>query len=121
MVLSAVGTDDETDARENLASGLKAFDAHLLRTAGTTGGFFLGEDLSMAEVLTAPFILRRMATLPAIAGLDLREHCQKEGLSRLLQWMDAVAARPSLVDTTPPQEDLVESVRRMLKRIAESK
>eukprot|EP00959_Pyramimonas_sp_CCMP1952_P063490 1326984-Pyramimonas_sp.AAC.1 len=43
--------------------------------------------------------------------MDLREHCQTEGLSRLLQWMDAVAARPSLVDTTPPKDDLVENVR----------
>eukprot|EP00959_Pyramimonas_sp_CCMP1952_P194895 4075566-Pyramimonas_sp.AAC.2 len=43
-------------------------DAYLLRTAGTNGGFFLGEDFSMAEVLNGPFIVRRMATVPAITG-----------------------------------------------------
>jgi len=120
-IISATGDEQvETEARESLARGMKAMDSYLLRMS-SDGPFVLGGKFSMAEVMTGPFIVRRLATVPAIAGFDMREHCKKEGLLRLLQWMDAVTSRPSIKDTTPSADDLVASTRSMMARMKGSK
>mmetsp|Transcript_26646 Transcript_26646/g.44643 ORF Transcript_26646/g.44643 Transcript_26646/m.44643 type:complete len:120 (+) Transcript_26646:573-932(+) len=119
--MSAMGDEQaETEARESLARGMKAMDSYLLRIS-SDGPFVLGGKFSMAEVMTGPFIVRRLATVPAIAGFDMREHCKKEGLLRLLQWMDAVTSRPSIKDTTPSADDLVASTRSMMERMKGTK
>lgn len=121
----AEGVEKQEAAREELVRGLTALDAFLVRagtsdvSGDTEAGYFLGSQFSMAEVITGPFLLRRMATLPAIGDFDLKAECKKHKLARLEQWMSAVAARPSLASTIPSKEDLVQSTQRMMARMKE--
>eukprot|EP00854_Cymbomonas_tetramitiformis_P017963 gene17963-21394_t len=100
----------ERKAREELENGLRALDTFLLKNGSAQGGdYFLGGQFSMAEVMTGPFILRRMVTHAEFCDFDFREVCERHGLKelaygfvqRMLAWMEAVSQRPSLVETIP--------------------
>ena len=58
------------------------------------GPFFLGGTISLAEVVTAPFMLRILDTLPELRGLDVLALCDKWGCRRLGVWVKAIASRP---------------------------
>ncbi|KAK3284385.1 hypothetical protein CYMTET_7962 [Cymbomonas tetramitiformis] len=108
----------ERKAREELENGLRALDTFLLKNGSAQGGdYFLGGQFSMAEVMTGPFILRRMVTHAEFCDFDFREVCERHGLKRMLAWMEAVSQRPSLVETIPSDEELFDGTRSMMQML----
>lgn len=78
----------------------------------TSGPFLLGSDLfSAAECMAAPWVLRFYATLPYFRGLEIQDlvpaNCQ-----RVLQWLEAVKERKSVIETSCPEEDLISGTKR---------
>ena len=58
------------------------------------GPYFLGASISLAESVTAPYMLRIMDALPALRSVDVPSLCAKWGCKRLSSWVAAVAQRP---------------------------
>jgi glutathione S-transferase len=89
-----------------------------------SGPFLFGEQFTLAECNAAPFLQRCCTVLPAFTGGDDEkpvsplEICDELGLVRLKRWIEAVLARPSVVATGVPKEDMLKSTTRMLERIA---
>lgn len=110
--------NNDLKAREELENGLRALDTFLLKNGSAQGGdYFLGGQFSMAEVMTGPFILRRMVTHAEFCDFDFREVCERHGLKRMLAWMEAVSQRPSLVETIPSDEELFDGTRSMMQML----
>ena len=60
-------------------------------------GYFLGDNYSLAEALTAPFVVRMLANFPVHRGVDLLEHCDMMNMPRLKRWLVAVRDRESTI------------------------
>lgn len=69
-----------------------------------SGSFFLGEDFTLAETFTAPFIARSVMKLQALRGVSLEDIAADMDLQRFLRWIKAVTSRESVAKTTPSKE-----------------
>jgi len=54
----------------------------------------------------------------AIAFVDPLKICEEEGLLRLKTWIEATLARPSVKSIELPEEEMIQSATKMLKRFA---
>ncbi|CAB9522369.1 Glutathione [Seminavis robusta] len=115
---------------DKLEAALKTFQEGLVATNAflkhhSSGGpFLLGEQFTLAEVSVAPFVQRACIILPAFTSntnvvVNPRQICDELGLDHLKAWIEAVMARPSVIATGVPEEDLVKGTKRMLERFAE--
>lgn len=96
-------------AYDKLCAGMVAANACLLKHGSSAeGSFLLGKDFSLAECLSAPFVIRARTALKVHRGVDIQADAQAMRLERLAQWLDAVAARPSVASTTPSPDYLSE-------------
>jgi glutathione S-transferase len=124
----SVPRDEEGVERElhKLLGGLRAVELCLAKHGGGGGDghFFFGAQYSLAEALTAPFVVRMQAQLATHRGLDIGGGnaggkgegaaaatsalplCAALQLPRLQRWWAAVHARPSTVRTTPAPASL---------------
>jgi glutathione S-transferase len=117
---------------DTFKEGLVNVDNFLKSLGRKDGGPFLfGEQFTLAECNAAPFLQRCCTVLPAFTGGDDNndnnnngkpvcplEICDELGLVRLKGWIEAVLARPSVVATGVPKEDMLKSTTRMLERFA---
>ena len=94
----------DKDAATKIVNGLKNDIVPLLKEFN--GPYVLGEQFSMAEVLTHSFVLRLFAFAKAgWHGDDL--YSQLQGIHEVKEWHDSIAARES-VKKTWNEEDVVE-------------
>lgn len=119
VLKATAGSSEESEALEKLVAGLKSVDAFLREFGDDEGPFLLGSTFSLAEEACAPFAQRFFTVLPGIRP----EHnpialLEEHGLTRLLDWFEAVCTRPSCVETIPPADELVGGYRSMLERMA---
>lgn len=77
-----------------------------------TYGPFLCDDFSLAEVVAAPWVERMLEMLPHWRGLDLPLLLQQNGLERTRKWMLAIAARPSVTESSAGVEEMARASRR---------
>lgn len=91
----------------------------------TTGPFLFGNTFSLAECNAAPFVQRACIILPAFTGqgdhsikVNPLDICNDLDLVHLKRWMEAVLARPSVVMTGVPKEELLKGTTKMLERFA---
>ena len=54
----------------------------------------------MAEAVAAPWVQRMLCMLPYWRNMDILTMCERQGLLRTAAWFRAVAARPSVVETS---------------------
>ncbi|KAL1529167.1 hypothetical protein AB1Y20_000126 [Prymnesium parvum] len=119
LLRTTPGSAEEQEAVQALTRGMEAADAFLHRHGTGHGPFLAGEHFSLAEMATAPFALRFLAVLPGLRPeLKPMELLKERGLSRLGAWMQAVSERPSCTQSLPPTDELVESYRKLLARMA---
>ena len=110
------GSDEEANAVAKVRDGLRAMD-RFLADGGDDGPFVLGARFSTAEAATAPFSARLMLVLPAVRpALAPSSWLDEDGLTRVAEWVEAVTARQSVVDTLPPAAELAQSYERLLER-----
>jgi glutathione S-transferase len=120
ILKAAPGSDEEAQAIDQLKAGMRAADAYLRQVprAGEGGPFLLGKAFSLAEVATAPFVMRFAKVLPGLRpSIQPNELMAQEGLTRLSEWLDAVCARPSCTATIPDDETLTQNYSKMLERM----
>ena len=67
---------------------------------------FLCDDFSLAEVVAAPWVDRMLSMLPHWRALELLPFMQQCGLDRSVRWMKAVAARPSVTQSSAGAEEM---------------
>ena len=105
-VLTATSQRD-ADAREDaFADSLR--DLEDLLSANDDGPLLLGEAVSLAEVVAAPWVQRWGVTLPRFRRRDLeRDILAPRGLDRVAAWTRAVAARPAAVETAAPPSEMI--------------
>jgi glutathione S-transferase len=72
------------------------------------GPFFIGYNFTLAECLTAPFVVRMLANLPFHRSIDIFEDCRSLNLMKLFVWLEAVRDRESLALTSPSIASLSE-------------
>lgn len=119
-------------AVQEFKQGLINANTFLEKKGDSKGPFLFGEQFTLAECNTAPFIQRACNVLPAFTSegdagtgtsastvVDPIKICEEEGLSRLKKWITATLARPSVKSIELPEEDMIQSVSKMLKRFAE--
>jgi glutathione S-transferase len=87
---------------ENVYKGLETF----CKMASADGPFFLGEQISFADIMLAPFYDRFRFTLPAYRGVDLvpTDHEAHPWAARMSVWAKAIEATPSFQTTGSPKE-----------------
>ena len=76
-----------------MCAGLTALDV-ALQFSSPRGPFFLGDEPSLAEAVTAPALFRMAATLRGVRDLDLVGACEELHLNRVAAWITEVLARP---------------------------
>ena len=133
-ILRAKGDNEKFDsAVQEFKQGLINANTFLEKKGDPQGPFLFGEQFTLAECNTAPFIQRACNVLPAFTSerddagtgtsastvIDPIQICEEEGLSRLQKWITATLARPSVKSIELPEEDMIQSVSKMLKRFAE--
>ncbi|KAG7371137.1 glutathione S-transferase, C-terminal domain containing protein [Nitzschia inconspicua] len=114
---------------DKLDAALKTFKEGLVATNDflkhhNSAPFLFGEAFSLAECNAAPFVQRACIILPAFTSADdgnsitvnPLQICDELGLHNLKAWMNAVIARPSVLETGVPESALMESTKRMLGR-----
>jgi glutathione S-transferase len=103
------------DGRTKLGAGLTVLDTCLRMHGSEEGGaFFLGEQFSIADVSTVPFLQRIMVSMPVFRGIDIEELMIENELDRLRKWSEAVLKRPSAIETKPADDVLVDSLRKFV-------
>ena len=119
------GAEKAVEAFAQGLVGVDAFLKHYEQANNQRGPFVLGERFSRAECNAAPFVYRACVILPAFTGrdgasspVDPRKICDERGLVHLKRWIEAVLARPSVIKTSIPKEQVIESTSRLLERIA---
>jgi glutathione S-transferase len=99
-------------AYDLLCAGMVTANSCLIKHGGASkpassdGAFFLGADFSLAECMTAPFVVRGVVMLKELRGVDVIADALTMKLDRLADWMEAVASRDSVVNTSPNADDL---------------
>ena len=76
-----------------VCAGLAALN-EALKFSSPRGPFFLGDEPSLAEAVTAPALFRMAATLRGVRDLDLVLACEELHLNRVAAWISEVLARP---------------------------
>lgn len=99
-LLAAPDAETRARARDALMEGLSAFAAAM--APETEGPFFIGDDLTMADIALAPFWQRMVSVLRAYRKFDA------SGCPRLASWFAAIEARPSFRRTMVDPEKLLE-------------
>ena len=120
-ILRAKGEERESaiKAYKECLASVDAFLKHY-----KSGPFVCGETFSLAECNAAPFVQRACAILPALTSgeegpvVDTLAICDELGLVHLKRWIEAVMARPSVVNTGVAPEDMVQKARALLERFA---
>eukprot|EP00746_Dinoflagellata_sp_MGD_P039257 gnl/MRDRNA2_/MRDRNA2_194670_c0_seq1.p1 gnl/MRDRNA2_/MRDRNA2_194670_c0~~gnl/MRDRNA2_/MRDRNA2_194670_c0_seq1.p1 ORF type:complete len:154 (+),score=28.41 gnl/MRDRNA2_/MRDRNA2_194670_c0_seq1:341-802(+) len=95
------------------ADAARSANDYLINYAEEGGDFLLGPDFSMAEVMVGPMVMR-LSMLEAMRGVNAINILQELGLTRLVKWIRAVQARPSVSDTTAsvaltPSKEMLET------------
>jgi len=125
-ILKARGDKEKFEsALEDFKQGLVNANTFLEKKADPRGPFVFGEQFTLAECNTAPFVQRACNALPAftregeaIAFVDPLKICEEQGLLRLKTWIEATLARPSVKSIELPEEEMIQSATKMLKRFA---
>lgn len=89
------------------AQELRASIEQLLEAAHPKGPFFMGSQISLADVQAAPWILRLRRVLKPYRGWP-----DAEGGSRLAAWVDAIENDPHVLATTSTDELYLDSYER---------
>mmetsp|Transcript_3872 Transcript_3872/g.6409 ORF Transcript_3872/g.6409 Transcript_3872/m.6409 type:complete len:513 (+) Transcript_3872:73-1611(+) len=77
------------NAASQMDKALQQIDREL---ASTSGDYFLGEDISMVDILFTPFLERMAASLPYYKGFEVRSASKYPHLCR---WFEAMDSRPA--------------------------
>jgi len=73
---------------------------------------FLCDEFSLAEVVAAPWAERMLVMLPHWRAFELTGLVQSVGLDRTRSWLLAVAARPSVVQSSAGAEEMARASRK---------
>ena len=77
------------------------------------GPYLLGDDVSLAECIAAPWIQRWHVTLPKFRKTNLYDDLLgPSGLRRVAAWTRAVAQRPSAIATAAPEAEMIAAAER---------
>lgn len=72
-----------------------------------SGAYFLGDEYSLAETLTTPFVARMIPIFKYHRGVDVLELSNHLGAFSVKKWMEAVCVRPSLLASLPNVKSLL--------------
>lgn len=132
-ILRAKGDNEKFEsAVQEFKQGLINTNAFLEKRGDPKGPFLFGKQFTLAECNAAPFLQRACNVLPAFTGkggtgtsesdsvlVDPIKLCEEEGLIRLNSWISAVLTRPSVKHVELSEEEMFQSVSKMLKRFEE--
>lgn len=108
-LLAAKDNDALLERMEDVVRALvvveRCLDLHGM--CGQGGDYLLGDFFSLAEVMTAPFVVRMLASFEANRGVDVLALTGEMQLPKLGKWLRAVRDRPSTVATTPAVNSMV--------------
>ena len=90
--LSATRPEQVESIFSKVIDGLKAVD-NCLQMHGSGGSDFILSDFSLAECLTAPFVVRMLDNFKHHRNVDLLEICDHMGLDHAKKWMIATRGR----------------------------
>mmetsp|Transcript_15978 Transcript_15978/g.37004 ORF Transcript_15978/g.37004 Transcript_15978/m.37004 type:complete len:139 (+) Transcript_15978:511-927(+) len=119
VLKASKGGDGYDAAVASFAEGLEKAEAFLRATSSNDGGPFLfGDRFTLAECNAAPWAQRACFVLPSFTDVDPLAICDERGLVRLKAWITATLKRPSVRSIRIPDDEMKESVSRMLERFA---
>jgi glutathione S-transferase len=104
---------------EALDKSLDAYQTSDTTTSSTTqprgGPFVCGDQFTIAECMTAPFVQRAHFLYTEYLSLDVLQLCERRGYARAGAWWKAVLERPSVQETATP--DPYTSIQRIMDRM----
>ena len=90
-----------------MEKALVAFEEALVESKGP---YFLGEEFSLADLHTLPFIQRLVITLKHFKDYEL----PKDKFSKLLLWLDSCLDRESVKESSMTKEKTIEVYERFV-------
>ena len=125
-ILRSRGDNEKFEsAVKDFKQALTDANTFLEQKGDSEGPFLFGEQFTLAECNAAPFVQRACNVLPAFTGegdgedvVDPIQICEEHDLSRLKTWILAILARPSVKSIELPEEEMRQSVSKMLQRFA---
>lgn len=100
---------------EALDKSLAEYQTSTTSTLQQSGPFVCGDQFTMAECMTAPFVQRAQFLYTEYLSLDVMQLCERRGYPRAGAWWKAVLERPSVQETATP--DPHTSIQRILDRM----
>lgn len=80
------------------------------------GPYYLGNRFTIADLAIAPFVSRLFLLGAYNDSLAITREDSPEGnLNRFFEWKEALEKRPSVRDSTPAREVLIEGYRKFVK------
>jgi len=104
-LLRAQEPEQQAEATKQLHGALADFGAAHRAASGGKGPFFFGEQVSIADILLAPWV-PRLVVLTHFRNLQLP---QTPELAPFLAWRDAILGLPAIRATTRPDQFYIES------------
>lgn len=101
-VLLEQDADRRRDLAQTITDALRFIETHALGARGQ-GPYWLGADLSLADIAVYPH-MERLCVLEAYRGIKLPDDC-----GRLREWLSVMAERPSVEHTAHDAEFHIDS------------
>ena len=108
-------SDQVQSATADLLDALGAVESALSEREdalnGSADSFLLGSTFSLAEAIAGPWVERMIRMLPHWRDTHILSLCEARGLQRTRRWLEAVAARPSVAETSAGKAEMVRASR----------
>jgi len=106
--------EDHATAREEVVKHFLTLE-NGMRAIGSEGPFFLGEKMSLADVVLAPLV----TWLPSFESLGELKFPGPEQCGRIYKWLATMREHPSVAASVPPVDWLLQYVADTRRYIAE--
>ncbi len=107
-------SDQVQSATAGLLDALGAVESALSEREdadGSADSFLLGSTFSLAEAIAGPWVERMIRMLPHWRDMHILSLCEARGLQRTRRWLEAVAARPSVAETSAGTAEMIRASR----------
>jgi glutathione S-transferase len=93
---------------QDLVKGCKVLDTYIQRCQKQAGSYLLGR-MTIAEFMTAPFIVRLVPWLKHMCDIDLEAVMESEHCDALSRWLKDLLSRSTVIAATPSKDEIIEN------------
>ena len=118
-ILQASGESAASSAViEHVRAGICNLDNFFIKHGHPKGPYVAGSIFSYGDIMCAPFVQRLLPVAQHYVGCDIIATCDELKAHRLKSWIQAILARPSVVELKVPDAELIEAYDKLFLRFS---